>query len=124
MAVRAVAGDVVLSGELGDFGHLFDAVVVFETEVGDAVARRRRHGFLASGVALVLRSVPVRAVIDAGPSEAACSGSALGVFFSRQVLTASELANALSPSNEDLRVVTHTRSLLQTAPRTGHFAKK
>ena len=26
--------------------------------------------------------------------------------------------------NEDLRVVTHTRSLLQTAPRTGHLPKK
>ena len=70
----------------------------------------------------------MRRVIGAGPSsgrcEAACSGSALGMFFSRQAHTASELANALSPSNEDLRVVTHTRSLLQTAPRTGHFAKK
>ena len=91
VAVRAIAWNIILARELGDLAHLLDAIVILETWVGDAVARRRGHGFLASGAALALRSVPARAVIVAGPSEAACSGSALGVFFSRQAHTASEL---------------------------------
>ena len=47
---------------------LMESVVVLQIKVGDAVARRGRHGFLASGAALVLRFVLVEAVIGAGPS--------------------------------------------------------
>ena len=68
VAVRAVAGDVVLARELGDLAHLLDGVVVLQIKVGDAVARRGRHGFLASGAALVLRfvlSLSVRAHLPA-----------------------------------------------------------
>ena len=82
MAVRAVAGDVVLPRELGDLGHFFYAIVVVEIQVGDAVARRGRHGFLASGAALALRSGQVRLLSVRAHGScrfyAAGSGSALG----------------------------------------------
>ena len=105
MAVRAVARNIILSRELGDLGHFFYAIVVLEAQVAYAVARRRRHGFLASGAALVLRSVPVRAVIGAGPSScrvyAAGSGSALrGVTNLRQAHSLCADKKRLRPSTE------------------------
>ena len=51
VAVRAVAWNIILARELRDLAHLFDGVVVIEVQLGDAVARRRRHRCGVGGVA-------------------------------------------------------------------------
>ena len=98
VAVRAIAGDVVLSGEFRDLAHFFYGVVVVEIEVGDAVARRRRHGFLASGAALALRSVLVRPLsVRTHPAAASCVlrlCSGCYSFFFFEAHSASVLANS------------------------------
>ena len=90
----------------------------------------RRRVFAAPGVALVLRFVLVEGryrcgpIISRGPSSSAPTTDCALYKYRGGRTTLRVRLQSLPLRNEDLSVVTHTISMLQTAPRTGHFAKK